>query len=111
MSDTVGKISKVLDEVKPVLDKARKPGFATSEFWTTLAVKVAGIVAMFVGVGSNTWWVMLIGGAVAVLGNFGYLATRVGVKKAAVQVVPILTEVAKVIIERMSKARKEKTGS
>jgi len=92
MSDTAEKVSQVLDKVKPVLDKARKPGIATSEGLMALAALIVSIITTFCGVAKDAWWLVLAGKAGAVLVVFAYLAARTGLKKALAQLPDLLAK-------------------
>ena len=64
--------------------QAKKPGWKSTEWWSTVGVTVFGLLLMggFVGIPENSFWNTLFGGAMVTFTNGLYALGRAAVKSA-----------------------------
>lgn len=86
-------LDEAIDSQKKVLEKAKKPGFLTSEFWLAAATTLVGALVKFGILATETSGAaQIISTLMVVAGPVVYILARSGLKKGGVQALAQLLE-------------------
>jgi len=83
---TEGRVTQNLPIISQTVDDLVKPGWRTSEWWTTIAVDITSLSGGVLP--ANSRWVKVSALAVITITTVVYIISRTHVKKAAISSVP-----------------------
>lgn len=87
-------LEEAIDNQKKVVEKAKKPGFLTSEFWLAAASTLTGILLKVGLIASETSGAaQIISTLMVIAGPVVYIIARSGLKKGGVEALAHLLEV------------------